>query len=63
MPSSGARSGTRPSRNDRGAGDGRSSQVALKCGHGTYMEPVWVSPDGTKTYRCPDGCGLVKGKR
>lgn len=59
MPSSGARSGTRPSRNDRGAGVGDLPRtVLLACGHETFASPVIT---GTVTkYACPDGCGLVK---
>lgn len=63
MPSSGARSGTNPSRSGRGAGDGRIGGRELKCGHRTEEEPVTVFPGGRKLYRCPEGCGLVKPKR
>lgn len=63
MPSSGARSGTRPSRNDRGAGDGGTSGVQLKCGHVTFDEYIVKYPGGQTVYRCPEGCGLVKRKR
>jgi len=63
MPSSGARSGTKPSRSTRGAGDGSISGKPLKCGHFTDDEPVVFYPGGRKLFRCPEGCGLVKGKR
>jgi hypothetical protein len=35
----------------------------LTCGHSTEDEPIVVYPGGRKLYRCPEGCGLVKGKR
>jgi hypothetical protein len=57
-PSSGARSGTNPSRSERGAGDGRVGSTKLRCGHETDEPPVVT---GQKTlYRCPEGCGFVK---
>ena len=40
MPSSGARSGTKPSRSERGAGSGRVGATALACGHETHDAPV-----------------------
>jgi len=62
-PSSGARSGTVPSRSQRGAGDGRMSTTThkLSCGHQTFEAPVSAGPSG-KWYRCPEGCGLQKQK-
>ena len=62
MPSSGASSGTQPSRSSRGAGDGSPTGLELKCGHRTDDEPVVVYPGGRKLWRCPEGCGLVKKK-
>lgn len=59
MPTSGARSGTQPSRSDRGAGTGRIGPLTLRCGHHTHDdEPVVVYPSGRRLYRCPNGCGL-----
>lgn len=63
MPSSGARSGTNPSRSERGAGTGGPAAVKLKCGHETYDEYIVKYPGGQTVYRCPEGCGLVKRKR
>lgn len=37
--------------------------VNLECGHGTDSPPVTIFPGGKKMYRCPDGCGLMKGVR
>lgn len=60
MPSSGARSGTRPSRSERGAGDGKVGATPLACGHETHGGPLVT---GAKTlYSCPEGCGLVRRK-
>jgi hypothetical protein len=62
MPSSGARSGTRPSRRSRGAGDGKigPNTVTLSCGHTTNRPPL---TSGAKTlYSCPEGCGLKAAK-
>lgn len=64
MPSSGARSGTKPSRNDRGAGDGRlEGRRSLACGHGcpSGQLPIMVG-NGKTFYVCPDGCGVVRAK-
>lgn len=63
-PNSGARSGTKPSRRERGAGDGRLlAPVKLACGHEGPAEPVAVFPGGRRMYACPKGCGLQKGTR
>jgi hypothetical protein len=59
MPSSGARSGTKPSRNDRGQGDGTVGATDLACGHATHDEHIVSGPSG-KLWRCPEGCGLVR---
>lgn len=58
MPSSGARSSTRPSRSGRGAGDGRVGDrpVALSCGHYTTRAPLTTG--ARVLYSCPEGCGL-----
>lgn len=61
MPSSGARSGTRPNR-PKAAGDGRVGAAKLKCGHETHGLPIAVYPGGRKLYRCPDGCGLQRSR-
>ncbi|RDI73283.1 hypothetical protein Gocc_2883 [Gaiella occulta] len=64
MPSSGARSGTTPSRAARGAGTGTVGPLPLACGHATHTpEPVVVFPGGRKLYQCPGGCGLVSTRR
>lgn len=61
MPASGARSGTRPSRSERGAGDGRVGGTPLVCGHDTVADPTVSFPDATKNlFQCPSGCGLVR---
>lgn len=58
MPASGARSGTRPSRADRGAGTGRIGPTPLACGHHTHaLEPV-TRIGRRPVYHCPHGCGL-----
>lgn len=57
MPASGARSGTRPSRNDgRGAGDGRIMvRISLRCGHGVPREQEPVVVQGSRRwFSCPD---------
>lgn len=60
MPSSGARSGTRPSRSSRGAGDGSISPgIALACGHTASGAPVVAFATGRKLYRC-DTCGTLQ---
>lgn len=59
MPSTGARSGTKPNRSHRGAGDGRVDGSPLTCGHSTDEEPV-MRGTGYAIYLCPRGCGLVK---
>lgn len=62
-PSSGARSGTKPSRSDRRGGSGRVGPILLKCGHETHaLEPVAIFPDRRKLYSCPNGCGLQEPK-
>ena len=63
-PSSGARSGTKPSRSGRGAGDGSvAREILLVCGHRIApVEPVVSGPHG-KLYRCDvPACGLQKPK-
>ena len=60
MPSSGARSGTKPSRTGRGAGDGSVGPTLLRCGHETHKPPLVT---GAKTlWSCPEGCGLQRRK-
>lgn len=61
MPSSGARSGTKPSRKGRGAGDGAvMEKMKLACGHWVSQPQVLaVKANGTKLYSCPE-CGLQK---
>ncbi|HVM69994.1 MAG TPA: hypothetical protein VM204_09210 [Gaiellaceae bacterium] len=66
MPASGARSGTAPSRLERGAGSGRlTSPLTLACGHGvpSDLAPAAVFAGGRKLYRCPKGCGLEEPVR
>lgn len=66
MPSSGARSGTRPSRNDgRGAGDGRvGARRSLVCGHGIPMEQIPIMlGGGSRWYSCPVCLTVVKARR
>jgi hypothetical protein len=60
MPASGARSGTRPSRSSRGAGDGRvGAKRSLECGHGAPVEQLPIMVGGGKSwYSCP-ACGAV----
>lgn len=60
MPSSGARSGTKPGRGGRGGGDGKVGPTKLSCGHETHVGPVVVKADGTGLFSCPEGCGLVR---
>jgi hypothetical protein len=62
MPSSGARSGTKPGRGSRGAGSGAVGPTLLSCGHSTQAEPLARRANGTSLYSCPEGCGLVKRK-
>jgi hypothetical protein len=62
MPSSGARSGTRPGRGSRGAGSGEVGPTRLSCGHSTHGAPLARRANGTDLYSCPEGCGLVKRK-
>lgn len=62
MPSSGARSGTRPSRSERGAGTGAPEGRELACGHKTFDEHISSAPNGGKRWRCPEGCGIVRAK-
>lgn len=61
MPSSGARSGTKPNR-PKAAGDGRVSRDrTLVCGHTTPAAPAVT---GSKTlYLCHYGCGFKEAKR
>lgn len=61
MATSGARSGTRPGRGNRGAGSGTVGPTALGCGHETHLEAAVTKrgPIG-QLYLCPHGCGLVK---
>lgn len=62
-PASGARSGTRPSRSERGAGDGKVGGTPLKCGHESHGYALVVHPDTRKNlYGCPKGCGLQRRK-
>lgn len=63
MPSSGARSGTRPNRVTRG-GNGRVGGLELRCGHSTHQaEPTVRQFDLRKAlYTCPAGCGLQRRK-
>ena len=63
MPSSGARSGTPPSR-DRSAGDGSADPgpPMLKCGHQADSEPVIVFPANKKRYWCDLCRTLVAAK-
>lgn len=60
MPSSGARSGTKPNRPTSG-GDGRlSKERMLVCGHSTAAQPAIT---GAKTlYLCHYGCGFKAAK-
>lgn len=58
MPSSGARSGTKPSRSTRGAGSGATGGTTLACGHTDHRPPVAIYPSGRTLHRCPTGCGL-----
>ena len=52
MPSSGARSGTKPKRPTRG-GDGKVGGYLLACGHEVdYLEEVAVFPGRRILYRC-----------
>jgi hypothetical protein len=46
MPSSGARSGTIPSRSNRGAGNGHVGVRHLTCGHLSPGQPL-LRPPGT----------------
>lgn len=63
MPSSGARSGTRPSRRERGAGDGRVGPTRMRCGcELNSPEEVSRYPGGKRIYRCPEH-GLVEKAR
>lgn len=63
-PSSGARSGTVPSRSSRGAGTGAlTGPIKLKCGHSTYLFPVATRQGKVELFDCPAGCGIVKRKR
>lgn len=54
MPSSGAKSGTRPSRNDgRGSGNGAiAAKVELRCGHAAQGEPM-ARKAGRDIWWCP----------
>ena len=64
MPSSGARSGTRPSRLIRGAGDGRvMRRRSLRCGHSVDAEaqPVAVA-GGRRWYSCPECLVVVEAR-
>ena len=67
MPSSGARSGTSPSRAERGAGSGAlSGWLVLACGHRVASDatPAVVFADRRKLYHCPElGCGLEEPVR
>jgi hypothetical protein len=62
MPSSGARSGTAPSRSERGAGTGSLGSYRLTCGHpATGSEAVVATPNAMDSlWRCSQGCGLMK---
>lgn len=52
MPSSGARSGTKPKRPTRG-GDGSVGGFPLACGHVVdVLEEVARYPGGKRVYRC-----------
>lgn len=62
MPSSGARSGTSPSRSERGAGDGRVGGRPLLCGHVTHAADPVAGSGRRSLWRCPEGCGLYKQK-
>jgi len=65
MPSSGARSGTKPSRSERGAGRGKTGDAVyqLRCGHDSPMgEPVITKAGGDRLWFCPEGCGLQERK-
>jgi len=63
VPSSGARSGTKPNR-PSAAGDGSIGRgVELKCGHVADGEEITRYPGGRRVYRCPEGCGLIDAKR
>lgn len=62
MPASGARSGTQPSRSERGAGDGRVvATTKLACGHVTSGPIVTRYPGGRTQYRC-EACGTLVDK-
>ncbi len=66
MPSSGARSGTPPSRNDRGAGRGGMDPgpPMLRCGHqADSVDPVVVFPAQKKRYWCEECRSLVAAKK
>jgi len=63
MPSSGARSGTPPSRAGRGAGTGKIEEtILLKCGHQAEAEPVIVYPLNSRRYWCEACRKLVREK-
>lgn len=62
MPSSGARSGTRPSRAGRGGGRGDVGATPLACSHETHLGPVARGQGSLRLYLCPQGCGLVRRK-
>lgn len=62
MPSSGARSGTRPSRSERGAGTGRVGKWLLACGcEVDELDLVSTKPNGVRIFRCPQH-GLTRKK-
>jgi hypothetical protein len=61
VPSSGARSGTKPNR-PGASGNGRVGPIRLTCGHETHAAaPVVTAPRVVDSlWQCPNGCGLVK---
>jgi hypothetical protein len=61
MPSSGARSGTRPSRSERGAGTGRVGPTLLACDHPAPSRPSYHR-GGRAFYWC-DHCAAFKAVR
>ena len=54
MPSSGARSGTIPSRAARGAGNGRITLAKLTCGHLSPPVPAFRAAGRHPMFWCDD---------
>lgn len=61
-PASGARSGTQPSRSERGAGTGQLGSYRLTCGHAAQGAEAVVAASRPldSLWQCSQGCGLVK---